>query len=180
MQYTPYPINGTGKYEFPDGSFYDGDWEEGLFHGQGTFAWKSSGDRYTGSFRRGQMHGHGRYEFRNGDAFDGTFVDGKPVGRGEYVWSREHQAYHGEWADGIQHGGASDRCCCRSRSHSCPPVFLCALQRARTTTIWTRPRRACATRAGGTRAASTGAAPWQWATTACTRRGWRAGTTRWA
>lgn len=105
-QYTPYPINGNGKYEFPDGSFYDGDWQDGLLHGHGTFSWKSSGDQYTGAFRRGQMHGSGRYVFRNGDVFEGEFVDGKPVGRGQYVWARENQAYRGEWADGVQHGGA--------------------------------------------------------------------------
>jgi len=103
-QFTPYPINGTGRYEFPDGSYYDGDWQEGLFDGQGVFFFAGTGDTYTGGFRGGQFHGHGRYEFASGDKYEGGFEDGRPAGRGSYLWAREDQSYEGEWSEGVQHG----------------------------------------------------------------------------
>lgn len=102
-QCTPhFALAGTGHYEFPDGSSYDGDWQDGLFDGEGVFVFAGTGDTYTGGFRAGQFHGQGKYEFANGDKYEGGFAGGRPAGRGLYVWAREDQSFEvrgraGEW-----------------------------------------------------------------------------------
>ncbi len=71
-----------GVLTFADGSVYEGDFEQSLFHGQG---------RYT--------YGPGDFE---GDVLEGTFVEGDPV-TGTYTWA-DGQVYTGAWYDWHRHG----------------------------------------------------------------------------
>ena len=49
--------HGKGQYKYPDGSFYNGNWELGKKHGQGTYIYpdgkkdigKFKNDKYVGS-----------------------------------------------------------------------------------------------------------------------------------
>jgi len=52
------------------GSLYSGDFEENLFHGEGTLQ-KKSGEKLAGEWRRGKIAGRGRIEFANGDIYEG-------------------------------------------------------------------------------------------------------------
>lgn len=57
---------------YPDGTVYNGEWEENKRHGQGVYTYKN-GDFYDGSWKEGHKHGKGRYIFAN----KGIMYDGK-------------------------------------------------------------------------------------------------------
>jgi hypothetical protein len=42
--------HGKGIYTFPDGSKYDGDWEDNKKHGKGIFTW-FDGSKYEGYYK---------------------------------------------------------------------------------------------------------------------------------
>ena len=45
---------------YSDGSSYEGDWKDGLWHGKGTHIWpRSDGRKYEGDWIRGNRHGRG-------------------------------------------------------------------------------------------------------------------------
>ena len=48
--------NGQGKWEKPDGSWYDGSFKDGVEHGKGTLR-QTTGLRYTGNFTNGYPNG---------------------------------------------------------------------------------------------------------------------------
>lgn len=53
---------GTGTMEYAEGPIqtYDGDWDDGFWHGQGSCALKN-GDTYKGEFVSHERHGNGEY-----------------------------------------------------------------------------------------------------------------------
>jgi uncharacterized protein len=77
--------DGVGTAVFPDGSRYEGDFQEGKWTGQGIFyfgegQWK--GDFYDGQFVNGEFQGPGTYTFADGRRKVGEFSHGKLNGRG--------------------------------------------------------------------------------------------------
>jgi 1-phosphatidylinositol-4-phosphate 5-kinase len=117
--------HGWGKYSWPSGATYLGEWKHGCLHGYGTFhspdgskyqgnwennqkkgigtKWCSNGDRYEGLYLQDQPHGPGRFLFASGDEFDGEFREGKFHGQGTFKWISKHR-YDGEWWQGMKHG----------------------------------------------------------------------------
>jgi hypothetical protein len=64
------PKDGKGKYEFMDGTFYNGEWKNSKFHGHGALRYaKKKGGRvrstYVGEFKEGSMHGKGEMKERD-------------------------------------------------------------------------------------------------------------------
>ena len=55
--------DGSGKLHNVDGSFYDGNWTNGMKCGKGV-NYYSNGDRYQGDWFHNKRHGRGRYEFK--------------------------------------------------------------------------------------------------------------------
>jgi len=51
--------NGEGTKIFPDGSCYEGNFVEGMFHGKGKFKQVADGSEYDGWWRQNQIRGHG-------------------------------------------------------------------------------------------------------------------------
>lgn len=47
---------GEGTATFPDGSHFQGYWEDGEMHGKGSFYWKD-GSSYHGDYQHGKKHG---------------------------------------------------------------------------------------------------------------------------
>lgn len=76
--------NGEGRYVWPDGSAYSGQWQEGQRNGLGTYIW-ASGDKYIGQFKSGDCNGTGIYEWANGARYDGEWQAGKRHGTGSYT-----------------------------------------------------------------------------------------------
>lgn len=83
---------GEGSYKWSDGSSYEGNMEQGKMHGQGRFVWPD-GSSYEGSWNAGALHGQGRFDSR----FDG----------GRYMQGQFHfncfQRSDGRWVDILQH-----------------------------------------------------------------------------
>ncbi len=68
--------SGLGKYTYGNGSRYEGEFLNGLPHGQGI-CFYANGDKYTGEWFRHQPNGTGKMEYNNGDILDGTWYNGQ-------------------------------------------------------------------------------------------------------
>ena len=91
-----------GKFQWADGSFYDGEIKKNTFDGKGIFHWKEGKD-YKGQWKEGKMNGEGTMEYKDGSKYQGSFVNGKREGEGLYVFN-ENKYYRGGWQKGKQHG----------------------------------------------------------------------------
>ncbi len=95
-------FHGKGKYTWTDGNYYDGDWANGERTGKGTFIW-ASGARYVGDFVNGECMGKGKYTWPSGDVYEGDYVDGKRTGKGKYTWA-SGAYYEGDFIEGKRTG----------------------------------------------------------------------------
>lgn len=88
-----------GKYRYPDGSEYDGEWnEQGQRHGFGHMIFPD-GAQYTGIFDNGLCVGYGVMVFADKSKYEGEFSQGKYNGTG--VFTRcDGMRYEGEFKDG--------------------------------------------------------------------------------
>jgi len=77
--------NGPGRYTWPDGSNYTGDFVNGKFHGQGAYAW-ADGKKYVGEFKNDKRSGRGTFSWPNGATYRGEWENGKKVGYGIYTF----------------------------------------------------------------------------------------------
>lgn len=75
-------FDGFGKFAFPDGSRYEGNFRAGKITGSGTFFY-TNGDKYVGSFKSGYRHGNGRIYRKNGNVMDGVWKYGEYIGSSE-------------------------------------------------------------------------------------------------
>merc|ERR1712039_995701 len=64
-QYEAGQRHGQGTSTNPDGRRYEGQWQAGLMHGQGTYTYPD-GRRYEGQHEAGQRHGQGTYTYPDG------------------------------------------------------------------------------------------------------------------
>jgi hypothetical protein len=85
-----------------DKTRYEGNFKDGLPHGQGTKKW-SSGDCYEGEWRNGARHGTGKATYTSGAQYSGDFEDGLFQGKGRFTW-QDGTYYEGEWSSGREHG----------------------------------------------------------------------------
>ncbi|CAD8110971.1 unnamed protein product [Paramecium sonneborni] len=69
-------FHGVGRYEWPDGRIYDGEWVEGKMEGKGEFIWQDK-RKYIGSYLKDLKSGHGVLEWPNGKNLAGTWRMGK-------------------------------------------------------------------------------------------------------
>ena len=67
---------GHGKYTYPHGDKYEGEWKNGEFHGQGTYT-SPDGSKYEGEYKNGEIW-NGTYYDSDGDII-GKFVNGKRI-----------------------------------------------------------------------------------------------------
>ena len=68
--------NGYGTLSLPNGTIYEGNWEDGKLSGK--------------VFLR----------FSNGDKYFGRIKDGKPDGTGTFTWT-SGKSYQGKWTEGM-------------------------------------------------------------------------------
>ncbi|MDP2439059.1 MAG: hypothetical protein Q8P67_25210 [archaeon] len=95
--------HGKGKVTFRDGSSYEGDWENDLFHGTGTYS--TLRITYTGGYRRGLRHGRGVITFSSAEqdpssewSFSGQFERNHPNGLGTWITS-DGVEVEGTWSE---------------------------------------------------------------------------------
>lgn len=103
-----------GKYEWPDESYYEGEWNENRIHGAGIYL--STDCRcYEGQWHTSMMHGCGRYSWSDGRCYAGQYRMDQKDGFGVYTWA-DGRRYEGHWLGGKQHhagrlytGGSTSR-----------------------------------------------------------------------
>ena len=76
--------HGNGTYTWPDGAYYQGEFQEDRENGQGLYHF-SNGDRYRGAFLNGRLHGNGTYTWASGTVFVGEHVQVWVHGRNAYI-----------------------------------------------------------------------------------------------
>jgi len=87
-----------------DSERYEGQWHEGLKHGQGTRIY-SSGAQYEGSWKEDKREGYGQQTYVDGTIYDGGWHDDKEHGWGKKV-KPNGEVYSGGFRDGNEYGYA--------------------------------------------------------------------------
>lgn len=64
-------FSGKGRFDFPDGSWYAGDWKDGKKHGQGIYH-AADGTIYNGSFKNDEMDGLMVLSCPDGEHYEGS------------------------------------------------------------------------------------------------------------
>ena len=67
-------MNGKGKFTWPSGSEYEGDYVNGIREGSGKFTW-SNGKVFKGDFKKGKPKGKGFLEYR-GNIYIAVYKNG--------------------------------------------------------------------------------------------------------
>lgn len=89
------------KGSLPDGSVFNGSLVNGKLHGHGTLVW-GNGDKYEGDFRDGLMHGDGVFQGYR-ERYEGEFENGMYHGEGK-LFDNDRLVYEGEFERGRFHG----------------------------------------------------------------------------
>ena len=77
--YTGGAGGGEGKYVYPSGGVYVGQFKDGKKHGRGTYTY-ADGAVYEGEYQSDQKHGRGTYTYADGATEVGRYEAGKDVG----------------------------------------------------------------------------------------------------
>ncbi|MBP6686878.1 MAG: caspase family protein [Lacibacter sp.] len=77
---------GWGKYQYEDGSVYEGDFFDDKREGFGTYRWKT-GELFIGESVANEFEGFGKITFKEGDVYIGDFKKGLPEGYGIKTFS---------------------------------------------------------------------------------------------
>jgi hypothetical protein len=75
---TKYCASGQGYYDFPDGSRYIGEFNNGMPYGEGK-CFYANGDRYEGGWNSNAPNGEGIMYFTSGRVYGAVWVNGTPV-----------------------------------------------------------------------------------------------------
>jgi hypothetical protein len=65
--------HGRGKLIEANEDFYEGEFSQGKFNGQGTYTYLSKEERYKGSWVNNKKEGEGIYEFKDGSKYKGQY-----------------------------------------------------------------------------------------------------------
>jgi hypothetical protein len=99
--------HGPGCFKWEDGSYYEGNFDNGMFSGNGKYYFADMNKLYEGEFRFGKMEGKGiETWYESGRRYEGDFKEGKKDGEGTYYYgpSNIDPKYIGTWRGGKQHG----------------------------------------------------------------------------
>lgn len=91
-------MHGKGKIKYKNGDLYEGDFFNGIKHGQGVYKFKlPNGRTYNGQFQIDTITGFGIMEFEEKKMiYEGNFLNGAMCGKGKMVFANG-VIYEGEW-----------------------------------------------------------------------------------
>ncbi|CAM9232703.1 unnamed protein product [Ascophyllum nodosum] len=100
--------HGMGRLTFFPGSIleeeYMGEFCRGVKHGRGVYVYrKSDGWVYDGDWKDGLWHGEGLLRYANCTFYKGEFNDNRKHGTGGMLWADGSQ-YYGSWVNNLRHG----------------------------------------------------------------------------
>ncbi|MBU6955726.1 PEGA domain-containing protein [Hahella sp. HN01] len=98
-------FHGKGLLKMANGAEYNGEWYEGRKHGHGSFK-QPNGDLYVGDFRDDQFNGEGTLTLKSGDIYTGYWVDGKLNGEGTLT-GKNGMLFVGGFSESKYHGSGS-------------------------------------------------------------------------
>jgi hypothetical protein len=94
---------GRGKFTWPNGDVYDGDWSNDKPNGMGIYTFKDSGARYIGMMKDGKRHGYGTYIFKDNSKYEGEWRHDSRCGKGVEIFANSNK-YEGYWFRDQKHG----------------------------------------------------------------------------
>lgn len=74
-------IHGRGYLKRSNGDYYEGEFANALFNGEGVYLWANTKLKYKGQFNNGYLHGYGVLHNFNG-IYEGEFRKGLMSGKG--------------------------------------------------------------------------------------------------
>ncbi|CAN0430474.1 unnamed protein product, partial [Hapterophycus canaliculatus] len=80
---------------------YEGEWENDLQHGQGTFYFADS-SCFRGLWVQGKKK-KGVFTYSSGGRYIGELQGGRRHGRGSFLYP-DGSSYEGQWQDNVKHG----------------------------------------------------------------------------
>lgn len=96
-------VNGKGVAKDKSGDVYNGEFKDGLYHGEGSLKFLA-GAEYIGFFQNGIVGGgEGVLTLPNGDQYIGRWENGRMNGIGTGIWV-EGDKYIGYWKNNQFHG----------------------------------------------------------------------------
>ena len=82
---------GQGRYVWPNGQLYEGDWSDSRRHGYGRLVY-ANGTVLEGDWVDGKLHGKGRLTDANGlHQFEAQYVEGEMQGTAKYTRTERGQ-----------------------------------------------------------------------------------------
>lgn len=93
---------GKGMQIWPDGSLYEGWWQENKANGKGRLI-HADGDIYDGYWKDDKAHGYGVYSHLDGARYEGYWQEDKQHGKGLETWP-DGASYEGDYVEGKKHG----------------------------------------------------------------------------
>ncbi|MEM9949917.1 MAG: hypothetical protein AAF810_28130, partial [Cyanobacteria bacterium P01_D01_bin.36] len=92
------PADGEGTMTYPTGNRYTGSYKRGRREGCGTFYF-SDGRRYVGQFKADEFDGLGTWILENGERYIGEFKNNQCNGQGSFIFANG-SIKSGMWQDG--------------------------------------------------------------------------------
>jgi hypothetical protein len=90
--------NGKGRFIFPNGDKYIGEFKNSKLDGRGVYTFKN-GNIYKGQFKESMRHGYGTYKWVNGDTYIGEYANNDRQGEGTY-YGADGTVNEGLWEKG--------------------------------------------------------------------------------
>jgi hypothetical protein len=96
-------FDGFGKYTYTNGDYYEGQWMNHKKDGKGHFHSAEFEEDYVGEWKNDMRHGQGRFQYVNGSVYEGEYKYNQMDGYGKYIYS-SGMYYEGEWRQEQRHG----------------------------------------------------------------------------
>ena len=90
-------LEGSGKFIWPNGCYYIGQFKNGKRHGKGTIYYKNGNIMYEGDFVNNKKEGYGKIILKNGQYYIGQFKNGKMHGKGVTYYKNGNIMYEGDY-----------------------------------------------------------------------------------
>ncbi|CAC5419856.1 unnamed protein product [Mytilus coruscus] len=94
--------HGFGKLLLKDGTYYEGQFNQGEITGTGFKFFSATKCKYKGQFVKGEMHGRGIMEFPDSSEYEGNFVHNRKNGYG--IMRTPLTQYDGGYQSNMRHG----------------------------------------------------------------------------
>jgi len=103
FQWGEIPLDGEGMLTYQDGSEYSGSFKNGSYNGSGKFIWPD-GTHYDGQWADDLPHELGSMHLPSDEyKYSGEWRNGTPDGEGVELWS-DGSRYTGQWKNGMKDG----------------------------------------------------------------------------